>query len=562
VLDDNCEGRGIVEGGVIVNDQEPNADAGGGEDQSHGTLNSEGDGLEESQSPGNQSANGNNLQSSAAGTDRNPTTGLHSENPSTPVMQPQFEQEGSLTDISASIGNSSEEQEERYRDLSDIYQNTSEIELMYDSDGEALLVEMEEPTNYTEAAGYAEWVDAMDKEIQSIEKNKTWSLCKLPVGHKPIGLKWVYKLKKNSDGEVVKHKARLVAKGYVQKKGVNFDEVFAPVARLDTVRLILALAANRGWQVHHLDVKSAFLHGELEEEVYVSQPEGYVEKGREQYVLKLSKALYGLRQAPRAWNVRLDKSLKKLRFRRCASEQAVYIRGEGQNTIILGVYVDDLVVTGADPAEINEFKKQMTSEFEMFDLGLLSYYLGIEVSQYKDFTTVKQTCYAKKILDQFGMGQCNATKFPMDPGARLHSDKGGQPVDATQYRKVIGSLRYLLHTRPDLAFSVGIASRFMEKPTELHMNAVKQILRYLKGTIDLGLVYTQGGSEEMLVGYTDSDVGGDLVGRRSTAGMAFYLGESLITWCSQKQKTVALSSCEAEFMAATLAAVQALWLRI
>lgn len=281
MLDDDNEGRDIVEGGVIVNDQEPNADAGGGEDQSHGTLNSEGDMPEESQSPGNQSANGNSLQNSAASNDRNPTTSLFSGSPSTPVVQPQFEQEGSLTDICASIGESSEEQEERYRNLSDIYQNTSEIELMYDSDGEALLVEMEEPTNYAEAAGYAEWVDAMDKEIQSIEKNKTWNLCKLPVGHKPIGLKWVYKLKKNSDCEVVKHKARLVAKGYVQKKGVDFDEVFAPVARLDTVRLILALAANRGWQVHHLDVKSAFLHGELEDEVYVSQPEGYVEKGRE-----------------------------------------------------------------------------------------------------------------------------------------------------------------------------------------------------------------------------------------------------------------------------------------
>jgi hypothetical protein len=162
------------------------------------------------------------------------------------------------------------------------------------------------------------------------------------------------------------------------------------------------MAANRGWQVHHLD--EAFLHGELEEEVYVSQPEGYVVEGKEQYVLKLSKALYGLRQAPRAWNVRLDRSLKKLKFRRCASEQVVYTRGVGKDAIILGVYVDDLIVTGEDPAEIKEFKEQMTKEFEMSDLGLLSYYLGIEVGQYTDFTIVKQTGYAKKVLDQFGMG--------------------------------------------------------------------------------------------------------------------------------------------------------------
>jgi hypothetical protein len=206
----------------------------------------------------------------------------------------------------------------RFRNL-DIYDDTSEVELM-DSDVEALLVETGEPTGYAEAAGYQEWVEAMDREMESIEKNRTWELVKLPVGKKPIGLKWVYKLKRNSDGEVVKYKARLVAKGYVQKYGIDFEEVFAPVARLDTVRTVLAFAANNGWKIHHLDVKSAFLHGDLEEEVYVSQPEGYKVKGRENEVFRLSKALYGLKQAPRAWNVKLDKSLRKLNFRRCLSE--------------------------------------------------------------------------------------------------------------------------------------------------------------------------------------------------------------------------------------------------
>ena len=186
--------------------------------------------------------------------------------------------------------------------------------------------------------------------------------------------------RKKIDGEVVKHKAKLVAKGYVQKFGVDYEEVFAPVARLDTVRgVLLALAANQGWKVHHLDVKSAFLHGELEEEVYVSQPEGYIVKGKEQCVLKLSKALYGLKQAPRAWNVRLDRSLKKLSFRKCFSEQAVYTRGHGTDAVLLGVYVDDLIVIGGNLENIKLFKQQMMSEFEMTDLGLLSFYLGIEV---------------------------------------------------------------------------------------------------------------------------------------------------------------------------------------
>jgi hypothetical protein len=448
----------------------------------------------------------------------------------------------------------------RFRNLDEIYDETTEVELM-DSDVEALLAEADEPSCYGEAAGHQEWMEAMDKEMQSIEKNRTWELVKLPVGKKPIGLKWVFKLKKNSEGEVVKYKARLVAKGYVQKQGIDFEEVFAPVARLDTVRLLLAFAANNGWKIHHLDVKSAFLYGELEEEVYVSQPEGYAVKGKEQYVLKLSKALYGLRQAPRAWNVKLDKSLKNLGFRRCLSEQAVYTRGNGVDTVILGVYVDDLIVTGGNPEAINFFKRQMMTEFEMTDLGLLSYYLGIEVEQKKDYVTVRQTGYAKKILLQFGMGDCNSTKFPMEPGCKLDADKSGQAVNATEYRKVIGCLRYLLHTRPDLSYSVGVASRFMEKPTIMHTKAVKQIMRYLKGTINLGLVYVQGGCSDKLVGYTDSDHGADVVERRSTGGMAFYLNENLITWCSQKQKTVALSSCESEFMAATAAAKQALWLR-
>jgi ABC-type molybdate transport system substrate-binding protein len=225
------------------------------------------------------------------------------------------------------------------------------------------------------------------------------------------------------------------------------------------------------------------------------------------------------------------------------------------------VYVDDLIVTGGNPDEISLFKRQMMMEFEMTDLGLLSCYLRIEVEQKEDYITVKQTRYARKVLEQFGMSDCNSTKFPMEPRCKLNADKGGPSVDSTEYRKMIGCLRYLLHSRPDLSYSVGVASRFMENPTVMHAKAVKQILRYLKGTVDFGLVYVQGGCADKLIGYSDSDHGGDTVERRSTGGMAFYLNENLLTWCSQKQKTVSLSSCESEFMAATAAAKQALWLR-
>lgn len=297
---------------------------------------------------------------------------------------------------------------------------------------ELMLLKVEEPGSYREAREGKEWRDAMNVEMETIEKNKTWVLTDLPPGQKPIGLKWVYKLKKDSEGNVVKHKARLVAKGYVQRKGVDYNEVFALVARLETIRLLLALSAKEGWKVHHLDIKLAFLNGELLEEVYVTQPEGYEKKGQEGKVYRLLKALYGLRQAPRAWNARLDKCLKELGFRKCQHEQAVYTKCSNDNILIVGVYVDDLLVVGSNQDEIKWFKDQMSKQFEMSDLGLLSYYLGIEVQQGKEFTTLKQSGYAKRILEKVGMLNCNSSKCPMEQKLQLDKDEYGQTVEATE----------------------------------------------------------------------------------------------------------------------------------
>jgi hypothetical protein len=203
----------------------------------------------------------------------------------------------------------------------------------------------------------------------------------------------------------------------------------------------------------------------------------------------------------------------------------------------------------------------MMGEFEMSDLGLLTYYLGIEVLQGTDGIAIKQAAYARKILTQFGMLDCNSTSIPIEHRSQLHKDAQGSTVDPTEYRRVIGCLRYLLHTRPDLSYAVGVVSRFMERPTVMHFKAVKQILRYLKGTINCGLMFSGGNGAVEITGFTDSDLAGDSDDRRSTSGMAFYFNSILVSWSSQKQKTVALSSCEAEFMAATAAACQALWLR-
>ncbi|KAG7533591.1 Reverse transcriptase RNA-dependent DNA polymerase [Arabidopsis thaliana x Arabidopsis arenosa] len=423
-----------------------------------------------------------------------------------------------------------------------------------------LLLINEEPCDYNEAKEVKEWKEACNEEISSITKNRTWDLVELPVGAKPIGLKWVFKIKKNADGSINKHKARLVAKGYVQRHGIDFDEVFAPVARIETIRLIIAIAASNGWEVHHLDVKTAFLHGELKEEVYVCQPEGYIAKGAENKVYKLHKALYGLKQAPRAWNNKLNQILTELKFEKCSKEPSLYQKKEKEELLVVAVYVDDLLVTGSSLHMICEFKKGMAEKFEMSDLGKLTYNLGIEVIQSKDGIKLCQERYAKKILEETGFGECNAVHIPMCANLKLSKAQTEKNIDEKEYRRNIGCLRYLLHTRPDLSYYVGLLSRYMHEPKESHGAALKQILRYLQGTQTYGLCFSRGSKSE-LIGFSDSSHNIDEDDGRSTTGHIFYFNNCPITWCSQKQETVALSSCEAEFMAATEAAKQAVWLQ-
>ncbi|WZZ60567.1 hypothetical protein YC2023_060674 [Brassica napus] len=268
---------------------------------------------------------------------------------------------------------------------------------------EVLMYINSETRNFEEAKGSREWTKACEEEIESIIKNKTWIMVNLPIGAKAIGLKWVFKLKRNSDGSINKYKARLVAKGYVQQYGVDFEEVFAPVARIETIRLLISLAATNGWEVHHLDVKTAFLHGELKEIVYVSQSEGFEMKGQENKVYRLNKALYGLRQAPRAWNHKLNTILVELGFRKCSKEPSVYRKMVKGELLVVAVYVDDLFVTGTCKKLIDEFKDGMSRKFDMSDLGRLTYYLGMEVCQSDRGITLNQSRYALRILEEAGM---------------------------------------------------------------------------------------------------------------------------------------------------------------
>jgi hypothetical protein len=354
----------------------------------------------------------------------------------------------------------------RFRSLTELYDSTDEIH-GFEYSGFCLLA-ADELVSVQQALEEECWRKVMQTEMDSIHQNNTWVLSALPSGHKAIGLKWVFKVKRDPDGNVVKHKAWLVAKGYAQIQGVDCDEVFAPVARLETVRLLLALAAQEEWEVHHMDVKSDFLNGDLMEEVYVQQPSVFTSPNSDGKVLKLKKALYDLKQAPRAWNARLDQELVKLELTRSMEEHAVYKRGTGSSTLLVGVYVDDLIICGPNDLKIAEFKQQMRDSFSMSDLGLLSYYLGMEVKQKPGEITICQKAYALKIVEMTGMKGCNPVDTPMEQHNKLLPGKTELVVNATKFRSIVGSMRYLVNARPDLAFSVGMVSRFMESPNAEH----------------------------------------------------------------------------------------------
>nr|KYP66220.1 Retrovirus-related Pol polyprotein from transposon TNT 1-94 [Cajanus cajan] len=451
---------------------------------------------------------------------------------------------------------SSSERMPRFRSLQEIYEATENL----DNVTLFCLFADCEPMNFQEAIGKKSWRNAMDEEIEAIKKNDTWELVSLPKEHTAIGVKWVYKAKKDSKGEVQRYKARLVAKGYSQRAGIDYDEVFAPVARLETVRLIISLAAQNNWKIHQMDVKSAFLNGVLEEEVYIEQPQGYEVKGEEDKVLRLKKALYGLKQAPRAWNVRIDKYFKEANFIKCPYEHALYIKAQGKDILIVCLYVDDLIFTGNNPSMFEEFKKDMTKEFEMTDMGLMAYYLGIEVKQGNEGIFITQESYAKDLLKKFKLDDANPVGTPMECGIKLSKDEEGEKVDPTLYKSLVGSLRYLTCTRPDILYAVGVVSRYMEAPTTTHLKTAKRILRYIKGTTSFGLYYSNS-NDYKLVGYSDSDWSGDMDDRKSTSGFVFYMGDTAFTWMSKKQPIVTLSTCEAEYVAATSCVCHAIWLR-
>jgi len=375
-------------------------------------------------------------------------------------------------------------------------------ELSEEEEAETYMVEDDigdDPILFEEAVKHDKWRKAMDSEIKSIEKNQTWELLDLPTWAKIIGVKWIFKTKLNEKGEVNKYKARLVAKGYSQQYRIDFTEVFAYVTRMDTIRMIVALAVCKGWDIFQLDVKSAFLHRELKEDVYVHQPEGYVKKGKEPKVYKLHKALYGLKQALNAWFSRIESQFVKEGFQKCPNEQTLFIkRSTGGNILVVSIYVDDLIYTGDDKGMMVEFKRSMMEAFDMSDLGKMRFFLGIEILQKPKGIFICQRKYATDIL-KFTMSESKPVNSPVVPGFKINRDVNGIVVNDTYFKQIVGSLMYLTATRPDIMFSVSLISRYMSKPTELHLQAAKRILRYLKGTTNYGIFYKKGGEKTCLL---------------------------------------------------------------
>ncbi|KAH9768805.1 hypothetical protein KPL71_011738 [Citrus sinensis] len=393
------------------------------------------------------------------------------------------------------------------RPLSDVYQRCN--------------VAVCEPTNYKEAKTDQNWVTAMNEELFMIEKNKTWELADRPQNRKVIGVKWVYKTKLNADGSINKYKARLVVKGFTQVPGVDYSDTFAPVARLDIIRLLLAVAAQKNWRVYQLNVKSAFLNGFLQE-----QPEGYVKEGEEDKVYLLKKALYGLKQAPRAWHSRIDEYLRNLGFVRSLSESTLYVKHIGADILIISLYVDDLLVTGNKKCVVEEFKQEMMEIFEMTDLGLMAFFLGMEIKQNENEVFICQKKYAREILKKFKLEECKEMSTPMNSKEKLCKEDGTEKVDQAYFRSLIGCLMYLTATRPDILNAVSILSRFMHCASEWHLKAAKRVLRYVKGTCNFGIKFTRS-KEFKLFGYSDSDWG-EFVAATAAVNQALWLRKILI----------------------------------
>ena len=414
----------------------------------------------------------------------------------------------------------------------------------YSVDDYVLLTDGGEPKSYEKAMedeNKMKWVDAMQDEMKSLHENHSFELVKLPKGKRALKNRWVYRVKQEEHTSQPRYKARLVVKGFSQKKGIDFDEIFSPVVKMSSICVVLGLAASLDLEIQQMDVKTAFLHSDLDKEIYMEQPKGFAVKGKEDYVCKLKKSLYGLKQAPRQWYKKFESVMGEQGYRKTTSDHCVFVQKfTDDDFVILLLYVDDILIVGRNVSRIDSLKKQLSKFFAMKDLGLVKRILGIRIE--RDRASKKldmsQEQYIEKVLARFNMSKAKVVSSPLASHFKLSSrhspstDKEKEDMRRVPYASAVGSLMYaMVCTRPDIAYAVGVVSRFLSNPGRQHWEAVKWIMRYLRVTSKLKLTF--GSGKPVLIGYTDSDMAGDVDNRKSTSGYLMTFSGGAVSWQSR-----------------------------
>ncbi|MEE4247441.1 MAG: reverse transcriptase domain-containing protein [Kangiellaceae bacterium] len=451
----------------------------------------------------------------------------------------------------------------RPKHLDDYVTKTTDRKADFDTDY-CYRLTMNIPSTYSEAITSPEshqWQAAMESEIANFENNDVYELTELPNDRDSVKGRWVYAVKENPN-QNLKYKARYVAKGFSQKAGVDYDETFAPTAKMTTIRTLMNVVAQDDMVIHQLDVKAAYLNAPIDHEIYLEQAQGFeVKSASKNLVWKLKKSVYGLKQSGRNWNETLDDYLKERGFENSIVDPCLYTRTKKDSTVLMLVWVDDILIAGSDKETVDVVKTEMKAKFDITDFGRLSYFLGIQFNFAQSEVRMNQAVYVEKVLSKFGMTDCRPRLTPCDQNLQFTNDDRAI-IDVTLYREMIGSFIYLMTcTRPDICWIVTKLSQFLAKPTSEHHAYAKQVLRYLKGTMKHELVFRKSSESLSISGHADSDWAGS-EDRKSISGYCFKLNENsgVVSWRSKKQDTVALSSCEAEYMSLTLALQEGLFL--
>ena len=418
-----------------------------------------------------------------------------------------------------------------------------------------------EPAQYRDAMKAPDskkWVKAMEAEIASIVSNKVWELVPRPIGKtNVVGTRWVYNVKHGN-----LYKARFVAKGFTQKWGVDYDETFAPVAKYNSIRTMIAIAAAKRRKLQQMDVKTAFLNSILQETVYGEQPEGFVDPDHPDYVCLFRKSLYGLKQSTRMWYKCIAPVLIEFDFKPCESDHSIFVSNKDGRMTYIALYVDDLLILGDDDEDVAEIKRRLSEHFDMKDLGEAKRFLGIKIEYQQDGSIkIHQGDYIRTLLERHGMQDCNPVSTPLDPSVKLvKATEADATADSTEYASIVGGLMFAgCVTRPDIMCAIGQLSQFNSNPSSRHLMAAKRVLRYLAGTVELGITFVAPPLDPEV--FSDANWAGNEDNRRSTTGYIVMFNGGAIVWQSRLQPTVALSTMEAEYMALAEAAKEIAWLR-